>query len=133
MTSLSWNQFRTKNKGKGYTLAQLSKMYKKASKKGSKKASKKGSKKTVKKMKLIDVEKRNKEYSTFEIIPRNELENLVGSFVKVMKSDERFWVRIIKQNPDGSFNATIQNKLLTHKYPVGTTIKIKKNNIIDLE
>jgi hypothetical protein len=52
---MNWNQFRTKHKGKGYTLKQLSSMYKKssqkkASKKGSqKKASKKGSQKKASK------------------------------------------------------------------------------------
>jgi hypothetical protein len=47
--TISWNSFRSKLKGKGYTLEQLSKMYKKASKKTSKKASKKASKKGSKK------------------------------------------------------------------------------------
>jgi hypothetical protein len=46
---MNWNQFRTKYKGKGYTLKQLSSMYKKASKKSSKKASKKSSKKNSQK------------------------------------------------------------------------------------
>jgi hypothetical protein len=46
---MDWNKFRSKYKGKGYTLKQLSSMYKKqAPKKSSKRGSKKASKKTSK-------------------------------------------------------------------------------------
>jgi hypothetical protein len=85
-------------------------------------------------MRLQDVEKTAQKYSTFEIVPRSKLEDLdVGRVVKVMIPGERFWVKITRKNPDGSFNAAIANLLITHRYSPGTIIKIKKKNIIDVE